>query len=150
MLSGLVRHLQLTVVSKTGISTPMVIIAIVAAVSAAAMLLFLIFAIFIWLAERYSPLTGALIMSAGFLLLAIGAGVTCMILNRRTAAEAQRALAARSQQPWFDPRFLAVGLQVGKSIGLRRIVPLVAAGLLAASLAKEWFGERPPGESNDS
>ena len=32
--------------------------------------------------------------------------------------------------------------QVGRTIGLRRIVPLVAAGVLAAALAKEWFRDR--------
>ena len=51
--------------------------------------------------------------------------------------------------PWLDPKFLAVGLQVGKSVGMRRIVPLFAAGLLAATLAKEWFGEREPTQRYD-
>jgi hypothetical protein len=38
-------------------------------------------------------------------------------------------------------------LQVGRNIGLRRIVPLVAAGVLAAGFAKEWLRERPADET---
>lgn len=142
MLSGLVRRLKLTVLSKTGISTTVIGLGAVAALAAVAAVVFLIFAAFIWLAQLYGPLTSALLLTGFFLLLAVLGAIGCVMSQRRAAEQAKRELQTR-QQPLFDPRFLAVGLQVGKSIGLRRIVPLVAAGLLAASLAKEWFGEEP-------
>ena len=41
------------------------------------------------------------------------------------------------------PRLLGLLFQVGRTIGLRRIAPLVAAGFLAAALAKEWLRDRP-------
>jgi hypothetical protein len=53
----------------------------------------------------------------------------------------------RSQSPWFDPATLGIALQVGRSIGLRRIAPLAAAGVLAAALAKEWFRDRSDDEA---
>ena len=56
--------------------------------------------------------------------------------QRQTSERAKRALAVRSQSPWFDPATLGIALQVGRSIGLRRIVPLVAAGVLAAALGE--------------
>ena len=52
--------------------------------------------------------------------------------QRRTSERAKRALAVRSQSPWFDPATLGIALQLGRSIGLRRIAPLAAAGVLAA------------------
>ena len=149
MFSGLVRHVQLTVKSKTGISSAVIIFAVIAALAALTALVFLIFAAFIWLAERYSPLTAALILVAFFLLLAVACGIACMMSHQRAIAQAKLALQARSNQVWLDPKFLAVGLQIGKSVGMRRIVPLFAAGLLAATLAKEWFGEREQSQQSD-
>ncbi len=62
-----------------------------------------------------------------------------MLARQRTISHAKRELAARSQQPWLDPRMIAVGMQIGRSIGWKRIVPLAAVALLAAGFAKEWF-----------
>jgi hypothetical protein len=46
----------------------------------------------------------------------------------------------RSNSPWLDPKYLAVGMQAVRAIGWRRVVPLVAVGVLVAGLAKEWGG----------
>jgi hypothetical protein len=53
---------------------------------------------------------------------------------------ARLELAARSHAGWLDPKFLTVGIEIGRAIGWRRVVMLAAAGLLAAGLGKEWFG----------
>ena len=52
---------------------------------------------------------------------------------------------------WLDPKFLAVGIEIGRTLGWRRILTLAAAGVLAAGLGKEWFGsgEREKSESRD-
>ena len=143
MFSGWVRYLQLTARAKTGLSSGVVIFGVVATVALMVAVVFGLFALFIWLAERYSPLTAALVLAGFFLLLAILAGIGSLLAQRRTVAEAKLALQARSNSsPWLDPKLLPIVLQVGRSIGLRRIVPLVAVGLLAAALAKEWFGGR--------
>ena len=149
MFSGLVRHIQLTVKSKTGINTAVIVFAAVAALAAMVAFGLLIFTAFIWLAERYSPLTAALILFGFFLLVAVVCGIGCVMSHQRAMTQAKQALQARSNQPWLDPKFLAVGLQLGKSVGMRRIVPLFAAGLLAATLAKEWFGERGQSQQYD-
>jgi hypothetical protein len=142
MLSGVVRHIQLTVKSKTGINSTVIVLAAIAALAAMVAFGLLIFAAFIWLADRYSPLSSALILLAFFLVVAVACGIGSVMSHRRAMTQAKLALQARSNQPWLDPKFLAVGLQIGKSVGMRRIVPLFAAGLLAATLAKEWFGDR--------
>jgi hypothetical protein len=140
MFSGWVRYLQLTARARTGISSGVVVFAVIAASALIAALAFTLFALFIWLAERYSPLTAALVLAAFFLLFAILAGIGALIAHRRTVTEAKLALQARSNSPWLDPTLLPIGLTIFRTIGLRRIVPLVAVGFLAATLAKEWFG----------
>jgi hypothetical protein len=149
MLSGMVRHIQLTVKSKTGINSTVILLAAIAALAGMVAFGLLILAAFIWLAERYSPLTSSLILLAFFLVVAVACGAGSVMSHRRAMTQAKLALQARSNQPWLDPKFLAVGLQIGKSVGMRRIVPLFAAGLLAATLAKEWFGDRGQTEPYD-
>jgi hypothetical protein len=143
MFKGLVNHVRLTARARTGLSTAVVVCALLAAIAAAVAFVFFLFAAFIWLAERYTPLTAALVLAAGFLLLAILCALIAVIVQRRTSEQAKQALAVRSQSPLLDPGMIGILFQVGRAIGLRRIAPLVAAGFLAAALAKEWFRDRP-------
>ena len=140
MFSGLTRYLQLTVKSKTGISTAVIVCAVLAVLALIVAFGFALFALFIWLAERYSPLTAALVLTGFFLLLAILAGIGSLLAHKRIIANANRELQARANQPWLDPKMLPIGLTILRAIGLRRIAPMVAVGFLAAALAKEWFG----------
>ncbi|MBX9777401.1 MAG: hypothetical protein K2Y71_23735 [Xanthobacteraceae bacterium] len=143
MLTGLVQNLRLRAEARTGLSGAVVVFALIAAIAMAAAFVFFVFAVFIWLAERYSPLTAALIVAVAFVLVAIICAIGAVMAQRRTSERARRALAVRSQSPWLDPATLGIALQLGRSIGLRRIAPLAAAGVLAAALAKEWFRDRP-------
>ena len=142
MLGGWVNYLRLTAKARTGLSQAVVVCALIAAIAALAASVFFVFAAFIWLAERYSPLTAALVLALAFLLIAILCALGALMAQRRTVDNAKRALAERSQSPWLDPGTLGMLFQVGRAIGLRRIAPLVAAGFLAAALAKEWFRDR--------
>ena len=121
MISGWLRHLELTFKSKTGFGAGVVAWGLIALLAAAATVVFLIVAGFIALAERYGPLVAALALGGLFLLIAIVAVVCCLSSQRQTAAAARVALAARSQTPWLDPRYLGVGIQIGRSIGWRRL-----------------------------
>jgi len=143
MLTGLVQNLRLRAEARTGLSSAVVVFALIAAVAVVAAFVFFVFAAFIWLAERYSPLTAALIVAVSFVLIAIVCALGAVLSQRRTSERAKRALALRSQSPWFDPATLGIAMQLGRTIGLRRIAPLAAAGVLAAALAKEWFRDRP-------
>jgi len=144
-VKGWLRHLKLTVKSKTGLGEDVLVWALIAVLGAAATLGFFIGAAFIGLAERYGPLTAALAFGGLFLMITITALACCLASQRRTVASAKLELAARSHAPWLDPKFLGVGMQIGRAIGWRRLVPLAAVGVLAAGIAKEWFGrDRPP------
>ena len=143
MFTGLVQNLRLRAEARTGLSSAVVVFALIAATAAVVAFVFFVFAAFIWLAERYSPLTAALIVAGAFVLIAILCALGAVLSQRRTSERAKRALALRSQSPWFDPATLGIAMQLGRTIGLRRIAPLAAAGVLAAALAKEWFRDRP-------
>lgn len=147
-MSGWLRHFELTVKSKTGLSSGFLVSGLVAILGGAVTLGFFIFAAYIALAERYGSLTAALALGGLFFLTTFIALICCLLSKRRTVADAKFALAARSHAPWLDPKYVGAGLQIGRAIGWRRLLPLAAVGVLAAGIAKEWYDrERPEGET---
>ena len=45
---------------------------------------------------------------------------------------------------------MAIGYQIGQTIGWRKLVSLAAVGLLAAGLAREWLGrDKSPADDED-
>jgi hypothetical protein len=134
------RHIVLTAKARSGFGPQLVFWLLIAAVSLALALGFLSAAVYVWLASRTDTMTACLIMGSGFLVIAFVAAVAGWIVRLHNMERARRELAARSQAPWFDPRFLTVGIEIGRTLGWRRIVTLAAVGLLAAGLGKEWFG----------
>jgi hypothetical protein len=147
-MSSWIRYLELTFKSKMGLSGSVLALGLVTVMGAALTLSFLLLAAYVALAERYSPLTAALVLGGLFLLLTIIALLCCLSVHRRTIAGAKLALATRSHTPWLDPKYLGVGMQIGRAIGWRRLLPLAAVGVLAAGITKEWLGrDRPAGET---
>lgn len=147
-MRGWFIHLALTLKSKTGLASGVLVWGMVAAGGAVATLGFFVFATFIALAERFGPLTAALVLGGLFLLVTIVALIGCVLARRRTAARAQRALAQRSHALWFDPTLLRAGLRIGNAIGWRKLASLGAIGIVTAGLAKEWIDRtRPAGEA---
>ncbi|HEY1361544.1 MAG TPA: hypothetical protein VGF60_04820 [Xanthobacteraceae bacterium] len=140
-MSGWLRYLAVNARARTGYSPQILIWVLVAAAAAAAALIFLCIAAFVWLARRYDPIIAALVLFGFFVLVAVIALAACLAARRRNIERARKELATRSNAAsWLDPKLLAVGMQVGQTIGWRRIVWLAAAALLAAGVAKEWGG----------
>jgi hypothetical protein len=135
-----IRHIALNAKARSGFGPQLIVWFLIAAVALALALGFLCAAGFVWLASRTDAMTASLVFGGGFLLIAIMAAVAGWIARLRNMEQARRELAQRSQAGLFDPKFLAVGLQIGRALGWRRVVTLAAAGLLAAGLAKEWLG----------
>jgi hypothetical protein len=142
-MSGISNYFVLTAKAKTGLGPEVIAWSLVALVGAVAALIFLILAGYIVLANAYSPLTAALVLAAAFLLVAILAAVLCLAAQRRIAERSRVALAARTSAFWFDPKLLSVGVDAVRAIGLKRLVPLAAIGILAGGLAREWIGHKP-------
>ena len=139
-MKGWLRYLKLQAEWKTGLSAGLFICGLIAALCGAVTFGFIVFAAFIWLAEHYGPLPAALAVGGFFLLGTIGALVACVVLRRRTAERAKLELAARRPSPWLDPRLLGAGLQISRSIGARKLIPLLAVGFFAAALGMQALG----------
>jgi anti-sigma-K factor RskA len=154
-MSGWLRHFALSAQARTGLSPHVVVWLVIAILAALAALIFLVIAAFIWLADRYDPVVAALVLGLLFLLVAVIALLVCLLVRRHTMERARLELAARSNANWLDPKLMTVGFQIGQAIGWRRLASLAAVAVLAAAMAKEWFGRgdgspadgEPPPES---
>jgi Ca2+/Na+ antiporter len=133
------RHIALTAKARTGFGPALVVWSLIALVALALALGFFCAAAFVWLASRYDGVTAGLLLGSGFLLVAIVAAIAGWVARRRNIERARLELAARSHAGWLDPKFLAVGMEIGRSLGWRRLATLAAVGVLAAGLGKEWF-----------
>ncbi len=144
MIKGLINEQLLKLRLKTGFSSAIVIFAIVTWISTVIAVVFFLIAAFVWLSQRYDSVTAALIIAGIFLALAIISLLALVLTRGRNIdrARAELTLAATARQhsavSWMDPKMLAMGVQVLSFMGLKRIVPIAAAGFLAATLGKEW------------
>jgi hypothetical protein len=151
-MSDWLRHIALNAKARTGFGPALVVWFLIALVALALALGFFCAAAFVWLASRYDAVTAGLMLGGGFLLVAILAAVAGWVARLRNIERARRELAARSHAGWLDPKFLAVGMEIGRSLGWRRLATLAAVGVLAAGLGKEWFGsgaKRSPNPDSD-
>ncbi|HEY2229184.1 MAG TPA: phage holin family protein [Xanthobacteraceae bacterium] len=139
------RHITLNAQAKTGFGPQLIVWFLIALTSLGLGLVFLCVAAFVWLAHRYDGVTAGLVLAGFFLIVAIIAAFAGLLARRRNRERARLELAARSRAAsWLDPKLLAVGLEIGRTIGWRRIVTLAAAALVAAGVAKEWSGDKAP------
>jgi hypothetical protein len=143
-MRGWRRYLELQAQAKTGLSSDLFVWALLAVVFGVFTAGFVLLIAFIWLAERYDPLTAAMALAGLFLLATIVAAISCLWSRRRTIEQAELALTARRPAIWFDPKVLGSAIQAGRAVGWRKLVPLLAVGMLAAGVGMEWFGRERP------
>jgi hypothetical protein len=144
------RYLELQAQAKSGLSSALLVGGMLGVVSAAITFAFLLVAAFVWLAQTYDPLTAGLGLGVLFLLITIITLAYCLWLHRRTIERAQLALAAGRNAPWLDPRLLGGAVQLGRAVDLRRFIPLVVVGFLAAGVAMQWIGRDRTDLQHDS
>ena len=143
-MGGWRRYLELQAQAKTGLSSNLFVWALLAVVFGGLTAGFVLLIAFIWLAERYGPLTAAIALAGLSLLATIVAAISCLWSRRRTIEQAELALAARRPAIWLDPKALGGAIQAGRAVGWRKLVPLLAVGMLAAGVGMEWFGRERP------
>ena len=148
-MRGWLRYFALNAQVRTGVSGPVLVLAIIAAAAAVAAVIFLLVAAFVWLADLYDGLTAGVVLGCAFALIALIALVACLMTRRRNMERARLELAARSSN-WFDPKLVAVGLQIGQAIGWRRLASLAALAVLAGAAAKEWSGRDKPADDDEA
>jgi len=135
---GMLHHLALTAKTRTGFSVGIVVWVVVAAISIAATIVFFLIAGFVIIAQRYDTVIAGLALGCFFFVIAVVAVVTCLTIRRRNMERARLELASHSSANWLDPSLLALGLQIGRAIGWRRVASIAVATVLATGLAREW------------
>src|SRR5215831_16133071 len=145
-MGGWRRYLELQAQAKTGLSSALLVWALLAVAFGVLTAGFVLLIAFIWLAERYGPLTAAIVLAGLFATIIVA--ICCLWSRRRTIEQAELALAAHRPAIWLDPKALGGAIQASRAVGWRKLVPLLAVGMLAAGVGMEWFGrERPAIES---
>ncbi len=149
-MGALRKYLERQVQARTGLSSGLFVWGLLAAASGVLTAAFILLIAFIWLAERYGALIAAVALAGFFLLVTVVAFICCLQSRRRTIERAELALAARKPAAWVDPKLLGSAIQASRAVGLRRLLPLLAVAILAASVGMEWSArEKPESESDE-
>jgi hypothetical protein len=147
MMKGLVRELTLAIQSRTGASPAVVAWLIVATLASLTAFIFLCVAAYDWLSMRFGSVFAGLIVAGFFILVAAIAALLSALARRQARQRAilERAARAHASSWLLDPKILATAMQVGRSLGWQRLVPVALLGFLAAQWAREY---RARGQDN--
>ncbi|CAN5218904.1 hypothetical protein BH10PSE10_BH10PSE10_05340 [soil metagenome] len=113
---------------------------------------FLCAAAFIFVQEKYGLLQACFAGAGVFFIAALFATICYVVRKRQIAQERAKAAAEASkstmQAALSDPMVLAAGIQIIRTIGLKRIIPLVAVagiafGLMASRRSAEAADDEP-------
>ena len=92
---------------------------------------FLCAAAFVYVLQTYGPIQACLTGAGIFLILALITAV--FYVDRRNRARKRAAEAARSaaRSALADPMLVAIGIQLIRAIGVKKLIPILAVGGLA-------------------
>jgi hypothetical protein len=95
---------------------------------------FLCAAAFVFVLEKYGPIQACLAGAAVFLVVALLAAGCYMMRMHLIKLKAVREAKSAAHSLLADPAMMAIGLQVVRAIGIKRLVPLLAIGGVALGL----------------
>ena len=146
MIDGLLQDLAVKAKARTGASQELVLWAVAMATLSVLSVVFLSAAAYFWLAGLYGGAVAALTVGCFHAAVAGAASIRFVVVRRRNKILALAEAKAAAKQPawWTEPSVLAVGLEIARVIGWRKLAPLVTAGILAATLSSKR-GERKSG-----
>jgi uncharacterized membrane protein len=152
MIKGWVREITLAVQARSGLTAGLFIALGIAAVAAVSAFAFLTVAGYDWFAIKLGSVFAALLMTGIFLLIAVIAVVTAIAArnNAKRRAILERAEHAHAGSWLLDPKLLGVAVQVGRSLGWQRLLPVALLGFMAAQWAREYRRERDQADDADS
>jgi uncharacterized membrane protein len=139
MFKGLMHDMVLAVQTRTGITKSFIAWLIVVALAALTAFAFLCIAAYDWLSLQMSGVYAGLVMAAIFVVIAIICLIIGLSARRRARERAILERAARAHAPsWLlDPKILATAVQVGRSLGWQRVIPLALVGFMVAQWTRE-------------
>ena len=103
-------------------------------------------ALFIWIDEHFGPIWACLALAGAFLLVVAVATAAIVAIRRRQA----RVLAVRKQSAATllrDPTVLTLALQVGRTLGFKRVIPVALLGAFLVGMVLSRSGARDGGDS---
>jgi hypothetical protein len=95
---------------------------------------FLCAAAFILVLERYGAVEACFAGAAIFFVLTLIAAGSYMVRKRQMRLRAQAAAKSAARNMLADPMVVTAGLQLVRTIGLKKLIPLLAIGGLALGL----------------
>ena len=129
---------------STGVTLRLTSLALATAVTLFITTCFLCAAAFIFVLDRYGPVYACLAGAAIFLVVTLIAAGSYMVRKRQIRIHAEKAAkAAAAAAPLIDPAMIAVGIQVARAVGFKRIVPILAIGGVALGLMAARGGHTP-------
>ncbi len=139
MFKSFTRDIVLAIQAKIGASSAVVAWVVVLSFAAPTAFAFLCVAGYFWFAVQFGSIFAGLILAGIFIVIAAVALLASGIARRRARERAILERTARAHAPsWLlDPRILSTALQIGRSIGWERIVPVALLGFMAAQWARE-------------
>jgi hypothetical protein len=139
MFKALMREITLALQARNGASVAAFVWTGIMAVALLAAFVFLCVTSYDWLSLRYDSQIAGLVMAGIFVVVAIIAAIVSALIRRRVRERAILARAAKAHAPpWLlDPKVLGVAMEVGRSLGWQRIIPVALVGFLAAQWARE-------------
>jgi hypothetical protein len=122
---------------STGTTLRLTSLAAAAAVALFITTCFLCAAAFMFVLERYGAIEACLAGAAVFFVVTAIAAGSYMVRKHQIKVRAERAAKNAAHSLLADPAMVAIGIQLVRAIGIKRLVPLlavagVAVGLLAA------------------
>src|ERR1700704_4926027 len=149
-MPGIRDYLELKIQSKTGINSAVIGGAIVTILACYISMVFALVFLFVWLADRYSPMAAALVLTGAAICLAIVSAVLTLGAHKRVVAVAEQGLLKNSALSVVQPAYLKAAIQVGNAVGWKKLIPIVGVGIIAAGVAKEWNGKKGEGADADA
>jgi hypothetical protein len=139
MLKSLMHDAMLAVQSRSGITAPFIVCLVVAMMAASVAFAFLCVSAYVWLALQLGGIYAGLVMAAIFLVIAITGLIVGLLARRRARERAILERAARAHGPsWLlDPKILTTAVQVGRTLGWQRAIPLALVGIMVVQWARE-------------
>jgi type VI protein secretion system component VasK len=151
MLKGWISDMVLSLQARSGMTPGFFVWVAILVVSLLATFVFLCVAAYVWLTPQFGAVYAGLIMAGVFLLFAIVAALVSAILRRRARERAilERAARAHASPSWLlDPKVLGIAVQVGRTLGWERLIPIALLGFLAAQWARGGYRQdEPPRDS---
>ena len=92
---------------------------------------FLCAAAFMFVLEKYGPIQACLAGGAVFLIVALLAAGSYMVQKHQIKVKAKQEAKAATHSLLADPAMVAIGIQLVRAIGVKRLVPLLAIGGVA-------------------